>query len=391
MKSTCPFFGNPAAEKWILSCHIFPFPIIWIKRELIDRQAYSMNKTALAGPSLQRAGMTLLFLLLTILILTHSQTSLLLASNSLNLWFSKMVPSLLPFLILSGVMVRMQLTENFASVLYPALYPLFRVSKNVIYAIIMGFLCGFPMGARVTCELLERGRITRTEGEFLLAFCNNIGPVYFCSFVLPLLHRRLVLPYLMGMYGLPLLYGMFLRRTVYRGRLSTPSQSGVLESESALAACELVCCENRTKPLSLLEQVDDSISAGVQGILMLGGYMILFQLFNLFPVFLKECALRAPSFLLPVRIAAAMDRLPLLAAPVLEITGGLGMLGDCAPLLSLVLLPFGGLSCIAQTYSTIKRTSLSISHYVTHKLILTGITLAYYGLWALLSPHSFLV
>ena len=63
---------------------------------------------------------------------------------------------------------------------------------------------------------------------------------------------------------------------------------------------------------------------------------------------------------------------------LLEITGGIGILGDRAPYLVLCILPFGGLSCIAQTYSMIRDTDLSIGEYVMHKMILTAVTVFYY-------------
>ena len=158
--------------------------------------------------------LTVAFLILLGCILTHSQISLIYAVMGLELWFQKMIPSLLPFMILSGIMVRMKLTDKAAMVIYPVVRPIFRVRKNVCYAMLMGFLCGFPMGARVVDDLYIRTMISKREAEYLLAFCNNIGPVYFCSFVLPLLGRKLVLPYLLGMYGIPLLYGFILRYTL---------------------------------------------------------------------------------------------------------------------------------------------------------------------------------
>ena len=165
----------------------------------------------------------LLFLVLTVCILTNSSLSLAYATLGLELWFKKMIPALLPFMILSGVMVRLKLTEKMSMALFPLLGPVYRVRKNVVYCMMLGFLCGFPMGAKVTSELLERGMLTEKEASYLLAFCNNIGPVYFCSFVLPLLGRRLTLPYLFGMYGIPLLYGLLLRHTVFRDSLQTES------------------------------------------------------------------------------------------------------------------------------------------------------------------------
>lgn len=252
----------------------------------------------------------------------------------------------------------MRLTEGFASVLYPFVKHTFRVRKNVCYNMTMGFLCGFPMGAKVTADLYAEKLLTKREAEFLLCFCNNIGPVYFCGFVLPLLKRKLLLPYLAGMYAVPLLYGIVLRYTLYR---DIP-----LHNE---APTELK--KNKYRKENILEAADNAVNSSIQSILSLGGYMVLFNLLNLIP----HICMGAPNVYL---------------APVLEITGGLSMLTHKAPLYSLLLLPFGGFSCIAQTYSCIHKTGLSILKYILHKLILTFVTMLYYALWYLLSTDTFL-
>lgn len=352
----------------------------------------------------QRAGLsgirligTLLFLLFTVCILTHSELSLSYASMGLKLWLDKMIPSLLPFMILSGIVIRLGLTENIASFVYPLIRPLYRVRKNVCYCMMLGFLCGFPMGARVVADLYSRGMLTREEGEYLLCFCNNIGPVYYCSFVLPLLHRELIAPYLFGMYGIPALYGLLLRYTRYRSldnllpggmttgelhacekpgeprqrafRFGSLKRSGIRgQSPQKLTNCESSFVRRGER---LLSETDQAINAALRSILTLGGYMILFNLLNLIPHVLwgKQIALPAPLF---------------------EITGGLSLLQAQAPLYSLLALSFGGCSCIAQTYSCISKTDLSIVDYTLHKVILTLLSALFYFCWFLLSPASFL-
>ena len=103
--------------------------------------------------------LTVLFLALLGCILTNSRLSLTYAAMGLGLWYEKMIPSLLPFMILSGIMVRMRLTGKVAMLIYPIVKPLYKVRKNVCYAMLMGFLCGFPMGARVVDDLYQRGMI----------------------------------------------------------------------------------------------------------------------------------------------------------------------------------------------------------------------------------------
>lgn len=325
--------------------------------------------------------LTLFFLLLTGCILTHSAQSLTYAELGLELWLHKMIPSLLPFMILSGIMIRLNLTEKMSMAVYPAVGPLYRVRKNVCYCMLLGFLCGFPMGARVTADLRERNLLTAREAQYLLTFCNNIGPVYFCSFVLPLLHRRLVFPYLFGMYGIPLLYGLVLRYTVYHDIGVTSTKSQVFsqvnklhtgnQSQNELHSCEL-SPQEQSLWLRILNATEQSVQASIQSILILGGYMILFNLMNLIP---------------HVILGRSLE----LLGPILEITGGLGLLQTSLPLYSLLALSFGGFSCIAQTYSCIKNTDLSLADYIFHKVILTLLNAGFYLCWFLLSPSTFLL
>lgn len=298
------------------------------------------------------------FVFLTFCMLTNSSLSLAYAALGLRLWYEKMVPVLFPFMVLSGMLIRMGLVESLIRPIRPFFGKLFRLSDPAIYTILMGFLCGFPMGARTTAELCNRQELSVSEGQFLLAFCNNFGPVYFLGFVLPLLHRTLKLPYLMGMYGIPVIYGLFLRYTVYRMRLQDTSMVSQPVTKSSV----------RT---SLPYALDDAVNAAGLSILRLGGYMIFFNLLNLLPrLFLHQ------SHLL---------------APLLEITGGLQMLADRYPLYTLLLLPFGGLSGIAQTAGCIRNTGLSLKKYIIHKLVLTLLTAFYYLGWRLLSPDTFLL
>ena len=130
---------------------------------------------------------TALSLYLIFLMLRYPALSLEYASTGLTLWFTKMVPTLLPFMILSGIMIRMNLTERFVGLLHPLLHRIYGTSRNGSYTIIMGFLCGFPMGARIVGELYEQHKLSREESALLLSFCNNIGPIYFLSYVIPTL------------------------------------------------------------------------------------------------------------------------------------------------------------------------------------------------------------
>lgn len=286
---------------------------------------------------------------LIILLLAYPALSLQYASKGLVLWFDKMIPTLLPFMILSGIMIRMNLTHRCVKLFHPFCHRLYGTSPNGTYTILMGFLCGFPMGARIVGELLAAGKLSRREGSLLLSFCNNIGPIYFLSFVVPVLGiTKPFIPFCI-MYGIPLLYGMAVMRI---------HASKIQMTDTLPSACQ-------EQALPLLAAVDASVVSGLAGIGRLGGYMVFFNLLNI--VFV-------PFGHLPPFVSCLYNC-------VLEITSGIDRCGHIHPYLVLILLPFGGFSCIAQTYSMIQHTELSIRPYLFHKLIQTGLTALCYLLW----------
>lgn len=298
----------------------------------------------------------ILFLCLTAIILLYPDKCLSYSLNGLDLWFQKMIPALFPFMVLSGIMIRMDLAAPCVRFLMPVLGRLFHTSPACIYGILVGFLCGFPMGAHTAAQLYESRQITKEEASFLLAFCNNIGPVYFLSFVMPVLGISAPGLYLFGMYGLPFLYGLFLRYTTYHDRIS-PAQSKYKADSPALSfACAL----------------DQSIENALLNMARLGGYMIVFNLLFILPELLMR----------PFAGVSQIDLLSGSLCCLLEITGGIHKLGRNASYFVLCALPFGGLSCILQTYSMIRHTDLSITEYIMHKAILTAITVVFYLLAA---------
>lgn len=306
---------------------------------------------------------------LIVLLLRFPVLSLQYAATGLNLWFQKMIPTLLPFMILSGILIRMNLTEGFVRLIHPLLRFLFRTSPNGSYTLIMGFLCGFPMGARIVGELYGTGKLSKWEAERLLSFCNNIGPIYFMSFAMPMLGiEKVFWPFLI-MYGIPLLYGMLLMRIFPSARIkrrkkmtSMVNSSRTDRTDKSLQTAKIA--EKPSSP-SLLSATDEAILSGLLGIAKLGGYMVFFNLLNIFFVLFSQL----PSGLLGLYNC------------LLEITSGINRCGQVFPYTVLILLPFGGFSCIGQTYSMICHTDLSIRQYLGHKLIQTVLTALCYALW----------
>ena len=105
----------------------------------------------------------LIFILL--LLLFRPALPLEYAKNGLLIWYKNMVPSLFPMMILSGCMIKMNITTTLSTIIHPIAKRLFHTSKNGTYSLIIGLLCGFPMGAKVICELYNQNKISREDPD----------------------------------------------------------------------------------------------------------------------------------------------------------------------------------------------------------------------------------
>lgn len=317
-------------------------------------------------PKLLRLLYTVLGIYLIVLLLRFPTLSLQYAAAGLNLWFQKMIPTLLPFMILSGILIRMNLTERIVRLIHPFLRFFFHTSANGSYTLVMGFLCGFPMGARIVGELYGTGKLAKWEAERLLAFCNNIGPIYFLSFAMPTIGiKKGYLPFLI-MYGLPLLYGFVLMHILPRIRGKRQVKMTTMVNDYPANSMLQTESESlKASPLSFFAAADEAILSGLLGIAKLGGYMVFFNLLNI---------LFVPFSQLPTGLLGLYNC-------ILEITGGINRCSQLYPYTVLILLPFGGFSCIGQTYSMISHTDLSIRPYLIHKIVQTALTALCYVFW----------
>ena len=103
--------------------------------------------------------------------------------DGLKLCGNVMIPSLFPFFVLSSLVVELGMSRYLGRLLEPVMVPLFRVNGACSAALALGFVGGYPVGARTAIQLYQSGQCSRTEAERLLAFCNNCGPAFILGVV----------------------------------------------------------------------------------------------------------------------------------------------------------------------------------------------------------------
>lgn len=133
----------------------------------------------------------LLFVLITLSLAVYPEVGLSAAKTGLQVFWEIVFPSLLPFFVLSEILLGLGVVNAFGVLLEPLMRPVFNVPGAGAFALSMGLAAGYPMDAVITGKFRRSGLCTRVEGERLLAFTNTADPLFMFGAVA------------VGMFGLP--------------------------------------------------------------------------------------------------------------------------------------------------------------------------------------------
>jgi sporulation integral membrane protein YlbJ len=100
------------------------------------------------------------------------------ASKGITLWLTIVFPSLFPFFVASQLLSKSGVINIFGVILEPIMRPLFNVPGCGSFALAMGIISGYPVGASITTDLRKQEMLSRVEAERLLTFTNNSGPLF---------------------------------------------------------------------------------------------------------------------------------------------------------------------------------------------------------------------
>ncbi|WP_127507863.1 nucleoside recognition domain-containing protein [Paenibacillus humicus] len=98
--------------------------------------------------------------------------------SGLSLWWNFVFPSLLPFLVLAELMLAFGLVDAIGAMLAPLTTRLLRLPGAAGWGLVQGWTGGFPAGAQAAASLVSSGRLTRSEGQRLLAAAHLPNPLF---------------------------------------------------------------------------------------------------------------------------------------------------------------------------------------------------------------------
>lgn len=282
-------------------------------------------------------GITISILLLFLL---FPNVTLIGARTGLNLWFQTLLPTLLPFMIITNILVYINGDLYISKFFSKYTQRILGISTPSNYALFTGLLCGYPMGAKTIADLINSNKISQKEGQYLLCFCNNTSPMFIMGFIC---HASLgtttyALIMFLAIYISPFIYCFIIR--VWTKPFNLNHNYEVRQD----------------KPFSLIA-LDNAIMSSISVMLKFGGYIMLYSIIASFII----------SY---IEVAPTLKGILICSC---EITTGISYLAKncnmayCVPIIC-AFTTFGGFSTITQTASIINNTKLRIFPYIIAKL-----------------------
>ena len=313
----------------------------------------------------------IIFLLFTICLIIFSKSNIQAVRNSLNIWFNNVIPSLFPFFIATELLNHTNIPKVFGNMFNKIMRPIFNFPGIGAYALIMGIISGYPVGAKIVTNFRNQNLCTKEEAERLITFTNNSGPLF-----------------ILGTVGISLFFdysiGLLLLFTHILACISVGIIFRFWKSKEKEKRNTYITNNNITFN-SLGEILSKSIISAINSVILIGGFIVLFGI--VLSILQKTYILNflkipfIPIFnLLNIKTEFII---PILTG-ILELTNGVTTVSSITSqnlatndIISAFLLGFGGISIMLQVLSIISKSDISIKPYILGKL-LQGIFSAFY-------------
>ena len=301
----------------------------------------------------------LIFLTFTLCLIVFSKSNLFAARNGLALFANSVIPSLFPFFVATELLSYTNITNILGRFLNRFMKPLFNVRGEGSFALIMGILSGYPVGAKIVCDLRKNNICSKEECERLLSFTNNSGPLFIIATVGVSLFGSSAIGFLLLITHIlsSLTVGFLFRFWKYN---KTSSNSSLSTNSSSL--------KTKVSFSKLGEIISNSINNSISTLLTIGGFVVLFSV--IISIIQNSHILSFVETFIPSKFTS-----PLILG-LLEITNGISLIAtirvkklSITIIMVAFLLGFGGFSVLLQVWSIVSRSDLSLKPYFLGKCL----------------------
>ena len=308
-------------------------------------------------------------------IISFPQESVDASIRGLNMWWEIVFPSLLPFFIVSEMLIGFGVVRFIGVLLEPLMRPIFRVPGVGGFVWAMGMASGYPAGAKLTARLRQEGQLTRIEAERLVSFTNSSNPLFIFGavsvgfFYKPQLGVILALSHYFG----NICVGILMR---FYGKIEETKENkrlGKSKLRSALSALHQSRI-NDNRPIGKL--LGDAVTSSVQTLMMIGGFIILFSVINKLLFHLNITGFLSGVLEIFFRILHFPESLSIpFISGLFELTLGSQMTSQVTDatllqqtIITSFILAFSGLSVQAQVASILAQTDIRFQPFFVARI-----------------------
>ncbi|MEK3881984.1 sporulation integral membrane protein YlbJ [Paenibacillus sp. PL2-23] len=322
--------------------------------------------------------------------------------RGLSIWWEVLFPALFPFFVISELLLGFGIVHFFGKLLDPLMRPLFRLPGIGGFVVTMGYISGYPVGARLTAQLYAQRLINRTEGERLVAFTTTSDPIFLIGAVaVGFFHNAAVAPVLAAAhYGGGFLVGLLMRYhergsdSALAGTASLPRPQKLIRRSRITIALKAMHEARLLDGRGLGQLLQDSVQSALRLMIVVGGLVVFFSV--VMEMLTHAGLVAALSEALRLLFSLLGLPAPLADAGInglFEVTlgakaagaAGTGLMHQVA--IAAWVLSWGGLSVHAQIASLLSRTDLRYKPFLlarlVHGLLAAGLV---YALWGWLAP-----
>ncbi|WP_169086533.1 sporulation integral membrane protein YlbJ [Paenibacillus sp. PL91] len=342
--------------------------------------------------------------LLIVLLMTVFPTETLHSSlRGLSIWWQVLFPALFPFFVISELLLGIGIVHFFGKLLDPLMRPLFRLPGIGGFVVTMGYISGYPVGARLTAQLWEQRLVNRAEGERLVAFTTTSDPIFLIGAVSIGFFQNVALAPLLAAahYGGGLIIGLLMR---YHDRHALPSSAeknidiaGGAGKRRPSRIAEALKAMHEARLLDgrgLGRLLQDSVQSALRLMIVVGGLVVFFSVVMemLTHAGIVEAMAEALRYLFhaiglpkPLADAVIYGLFEVTLGARAAGTAGTGLMHQAA--IAAWVLSWGGISVHAQIASLLSRTDLRYRPLLLARLLHGFIAMALvYLLWGWIGP-----
>lgn len=215
--------------------------------------------------------------LLTLSLVLYPETALEAARDGMNLFLNVVFPSLLPFFILSEIMLGLGVVHFIGVLFEPLMRPLFNVPGEGAFVLSMGLAAGYPMDAVITARFRRQDLCTRVEGERMLAFSNTADPLFIFGavavgmFGMPMLGKTMALAHYIGAF----LVGIIFRFYGMGDRSATPERARTGNILGRAMDALVKARQEDGRPFG--QMMGDAVTDSVKTLWLICGFIMLFS------------------------------------------------------------------------------------------------------------------